>query len=89
MFENVIIGKLLVSPEHLFARDMEDWETVKQPKTLFTEERNLARIMKEAGIVDSIGEVRRNQPKLNVMLERPDFFTVKWGKKFLFVAVGE
>lgn len=89
MFENIVIGTPLVDPSTLFSSSMEDWTNIEKPKTLFTEERNLPRLMKEAGVVSSISEVRRNQPKLCVDLNTPDFLRIKWGKKFLFILVGE
>lgn len=89
MFENIVIGTPLVDPSTLFSSSVEDWINIEQPKTLFTEERNLPRLMKEAGIVSSLSEVRRNQPKLCIDLNEPDFLRIKWGKKFLFILVGE
>lgn len=89
MFENIVIGTPLVDPSTLLSSTPEDWVNIEQPKTLFTEERNLPRLMKEAGVVSSISEVRRNQPKLCVDLNEPDFLRIKWGKKFLFILVGE
>ena len=89
MFENIVIGTPLVEPSTLFSLNEEDWINIEKPKTLFTKERNLPRIMKEAGVVSSISEVRRNQPKLCVDLNTPDFLRIKWGKKFLFILVGE
>mgnify|MGYP000966053644 CR=1 FL=1 len=41
--------------------------------------------MKEAGIVNSVGEVRRNKPELAVTLLELDCVWVKWGKKFLYI----
>ena len=89
MFENIVIGTPLVDPSTLFSSTLEDWVNIEKPKTLFTEERNLPRIMKEAGVVSSLSEVRRNQPKLCIDLIEPDFLRIKWGKKFLFILVGE
>lgn len=89
MIENIVIGTPLVDPSTLFSKNTEDWDKVEKAKTLFTTERNLPRLMKEAGIVSSISEVRRNQPKLCVDLNTPDFLKIKWGKRFLFILVGE
>ena len=61
----------------------------KKEKTLFTETRFLPAIMKEAGIVQSTGEVRRNKPELMITLDKPDCINIKWGKKFLYIVVGE
>ena len=45
--------------------------------------------MKEAGIVQSTGEVRRNKPEFMITLNKPDCINIKWGKKFLYIVVGE
>ena len=89
MIQNVVIGKLLCEPYQLFALDKEAWAQVEEPITMFTEERFLPKIMVEAGIVKSINEVRINQPKLMVTLDKVDYLEIKWGKKRLFVGVGE
>lgn len=81
MIQNIVIGKLLVEPESLFALDKEDWENVEKPITMFTEERFLPKLMVEAGLVKSISEVRRNQPKLMVTLDKVDYLEIKWGRK--------
>ena len=57
--------------------------------TLFTGTRYLPAVMKEAGVVQSTSEVRKNRPDLNISLENPDCLWVKWGKKRLYVIVGE
>ena len=89
MFLNVVIGKPLVSAESLLALNQVDWECVEREQTMFTETRYLPAIMKEAGIVSSTNEVRKNKPEYNITLEKPDCLMIKWGKKFLFVVVGE
>lgn len=89
MFANVVVGKPLVSPEILLALNKEDWEQNEKKVTLFTETRYLPAIMKEAGIVSSINEVRRNNQKYNVSLDKLDCMMVKWGKKFLYIVIGE
>lgn len=89
MFENIVIGTPLVSPESIFASSREDWEQVERSKTLFTNSRYLPAIMKEVGIAPSIGEVRRNRPELNRVLLDLDFLKIKWGKRFLFILVGK
>lgn len=89
MFENVVIGKALVPPHILLAKNEEDWIKNEKSKTLFTNERYLPRIMVECGIVKSISEVKRNQPKLCKSLDNLDCLKVKWGRKFLFIVVGE
>lgn len=89
MIENIVIGTPLVDPAAIFSHNTEDWNKVEKEKTLFTTERNLPRLMKEAGVVSSLSEVRRNQPKLCVDLNEVDFLKIKWGKRFLFILVGE
>lgn len=89
MFQNVIIGKLKCEPHLLFALDEKDWEENEKKNTLITEERFLPRILVEAGIAKSANEVRKNKPELVKELAEVDFFRLKWGKKFLWIAVGE
>jgi hypothetical protein len=89
MFQNVVVGKPLVEPASLLALDKRDWEENEKKNTLFTETRFLPAIMKEAGMVQSTGEVRRNKPELCITLDKPDCMNVKWGKKFLYIVVGE
>ena len=89
MFHNVVIGKPIVDAISLLALDKRDWEENEKKDTLFTETRFLPAIMKEAGIVQSTGEVRRNKPELCITLDKLDCINLKWGKKFLFIVVGE
>lgn len=89
MFHNVVVGKPIVSASSLLAIDEKDWEENEKNDTLFTETRFLPAIMKEAGIVQSTGEVRRNKPELCITLDKLDCINLKWGKKFLFIVVGE
>ena len=89
MIENIVIGTPLVDPVTIFSKNAEDWDKVEKEKTLWTTERNLPRLMKAAGIVSSVSEVRRNQPKLCIDLNDVDFLKIKWGKHFLFILVGE
>ena len=79
----------MVDPKTLLSLDDLDWKNNEQPQTLFTETRYLPAVMKEAGVVQSTSEVRKNRPDLNISLENPDCFWVKWGKKRLYVIVGE
>lgn len=88
IFHNVVVGKPLVDPKELLSRDDEDWKMEKEV-TLFTEERFLPRILVEAGITTSVSEVRRNKPELVINLNEVGCRTVKWGKKILFIVVGE
>lgn len=89
MFMNVVVGKPLVPPQSLLALDEQDWKNNEQPQTLFTESRYLPAILKEAGVVSSTSEVRKNKPELNISLEYPDCLWVKWGKKKIYIVVGE
>lgn len=89
MFFNAVVGKPLVDPKELIALDQDDWEKNEKPYTLFTDTRYLPAVLKEAGIVPSISQVRKNKPMYDIILEKPDCITVKWGKKFLFIVVGE
>ena len=89
MFHNVVIGKPIVDASRLIALDERDWEENEQKVTLFTKTRFLPAVMKEAGIVQSTSEVRRNRPDLCVNLDKLDCINLKWGKKFLFIVVGE
>ena len=89
MFHNVVIGEPIVDVVSLLAYDNDDWEENEKKNTLFTETRFLPAIMKEAGIVQSTGEVRRNKPELAITLDKLDCINLKWGKKFLYIIVGE
>ena len=90
-FENIVIGKPLVEWWKLCCKQNPTIEEVAEEgeKTLFTEERNLAKILKEIGAVKSIGEVRRNKPELCEDFLTPDCFWLKWGKQRFWVVVGE
>lgn len=88
-FQNVIIDTPLVHPSHLFAFNEQDWEENESKNTLFTSERFLPRILVEAGIAKSTSEVKRNKPQLYITLDKIDFLDIKWGKKHLFICVGE
>lgn len=89
MFHNVVIGNPIVDVNSLLAIDEKDWEENEKKNTLFTETRFLPAILKEAGIVKSTGEVRRNKPELCITLDKLDCINLKWGKKFLYIVVGE
>ena len=88
MFLNIVVGKPMVDPKELLSENDDVWENVEKPATLFTETKWLPAIMKEAGIVQSTGEVKRNRPELCIELNKPDCFWLKWGKKKLYVIVG-
>lgn len=87
--ENVVIGTPLVQASEIFAFNQEDWIENEQEKTVLTEERYLPLIMKELGIVSSISEVKRNKPQLCIQLDKLDYVEIKWGKRRLFILVGE
>ena len=89
MFRNVVVGKPLVDVRMLLSEDEKDWERNEKKDTLFTETRFLPAILKEAGVVSSTGEVRRNKPDFVVNLDKPDCLWIKWGKKFIYIVVGE
>lgn len=89
MFMNIVIGTPIVDPFSLLSYDKEDWEQIEQKQTLFTDQRFLPAVLKDAGVVPSISEVRRNRPDLVIILDKLDCFWVKWGKKKLYIIVGE
>lgn len=89
MFQNVVIGKPLFDVRQIIAIDNEDWENNEKSLTLFTETRFLPAILKEAGVVNSTSEVRRNKKDFVITLDHPDCLDIKWGKKRLFIVVGE
>lgn len=86
--ENIVVGTPIVDPSFIFAIDEKDWEENERDKTIWTEERNLPAIMKELGIVSSISEVRRNKPQFCIKLDKLDYMEIKWGKKKLFILIG-
>ena len=88
---NIIIGKPLV-PWHevcCISNPSGDEIMFEKAFTLFTNERVPAKILKNIGAIKSIGEVKRNQPKLCEPLTQLDCFWLKWGKKKFWVVVGE
>lgn len=89
MFRNVVIGKPICDVKLLIGYDEDDFEKNEKEYTLFTETRFLPAIMKEAGVVKSANEVRRNKPELCITLDKLDCINIKWGKKFLYIVVGE
>lgn len=89
MFLNAVIGTPLIDPAALLSYDKEDWEKVEKDQTMFTSQHYLPALLKEAGIAPSTNEVRRNRPDLVITLDKPDCFWVKFGKKKLYIVVGE
>ena len=86
--ENIVIGSPIVSEESMFSADAEDWTNNEKQKTIYTDERFLPKILVDIGIAPSISEVRRNKPSLMCNLNTLDFFEVKWGKRKVWVLVG-
>jgi hypothetical protein len=87
--ENIVIGKPVYSPEFLFGLDMDDWMRNELEKTHFTNERYFPQIMIDIGLISSKREVRKNRPELCISLNEVTFFEVKWGKRKLWIQVGE
>ena len=87
-YQNIVIGEPLVEPAMVLATDGTDWENIEKGNTHFTESRYLPVALREAGVVPSTSEVRRNRPELCVTLNQPNFFQIKWGKKVVSVLVG-
>lgn len=86
---NIVVGTPLVNPAELLAVDETDWQENELPYTFITSERRLPNILKDAGIVKSTSEVRKNKPHLNIVLDKPDCIWVEWGKKKLYIVVGD
>lgn len=89
MIQNIVIDELLIPPQDLFAKDEKDWEENEKEKTLFTSERFLPNLLVEIGIAKSKNEIRKNRPDLVRSLDKIDFEIIKWGKKFVFIAIGD
>ena len=87
MFQNVVVGFPIFDPKEVLSLDDIDWEVEKQ-NTLFTQCRFLPNILKEAGVIKSTSEVRKNRPDLNIKLDKLDCFMLKYGKKRLYIVVG-
>lgn len=88
MIEDIIIGKPIVAPWYIFCNEGCEWDEVKND-IYYTEERFLPKIMVDLGIVKSVSEIRRNQPKLMKELNNLDYLEIKWGKNRLFILVGK
>lgn len=86
--ENIVIGNPVYSVNELLSFNNKDWEIEKE-KTYFTNERYLPRILVDIGVVKSANEVRKNKPQMNITLDKLDFMEIKWGKKKLWIVVGE
>lgn len=90
-YRNVVIGKPLVEPWELIALDEDDWENNEKEYTLFTDSRYLPAVLKEAGLVSSTREIRRNRPDLCKTFADDELgcMDIKLGKKKLWVVVGK
>lgn len=88
-FQNVVIGTPLCNPATLISDNFNDWESDDKAQTLFTETRWLPAVLKEAGVVPSTNEVRRNRPDLCRELNQVETFFVNWGKKRVYIIVGK
>lgn len=86
--ENIVVGSPIVEPSIMLAYDSDDWNHCEEPKTHFTEERFLPRILVNIGVAPSINEVKRNKPELVKSLDELDFIKIKWGKKRFWILVG-
>ena len=89
MHNNIVVGEPLVNPKELISTNDSDWFNIELPHTYFTETRYLPAVLKEAGIVSSTSEVRRNRPELILSLDKPDCLNIKWGKQKLYIIVGK
>ena len=87
--ENIVIKKPLCTPESIFAINEKDWVENEEDKTYWTDETFLPQILVDLGIVKSRNEVRKNKPQLFINLDKFDYIEVKWGKRKLFILVGE
>ena len=86
---NIVIGNPQLNPMEMFANSPEDWEKNEKPIPMWTDERNLALILKNLGVVNSISEIRRNKPELCKILNNPEYLEIKWGKHRFYILVGE
>lgn len=88
LFHNIVIGEPLCDPATLISANRDDWESGDKSDTLFTTDRYLPSVLKEAGVVPSTSEVKRNRPDLCRTLNQIETFFVNWGKKRIYVIVG-
>ena len=89
MFHNIVIGTPLIEPWKLISENEQEWEDFDKKDTLFTEERFLPALLVDAGVVKSKNEVRRNKPEFLITLNDLDCLWIKWGKKRIYIVVGE
>lgn len=89
--ENIVIGRPIVPCGLLLSDGTCNDMIAEHDKTHFTSNRNIAQILKELGVVSSIGEVRRNKPELCVTFadDYLDCLWIKWGKRKFYVVIGQ
>lgn len=83
MYHNVMVGYPIVALSDLIPLD-------EFNETLVTSTRYLPKILVEAGVVKSTFEVYRNRKDLVIRFpdDMTDCITVKWGKTFLYIVIG-
>lgn len=88
--ENIVIGTPLVPAMTLLGIDTKDMIS-EEAKTFFTLDRNIARILREIGVVSSIKEVRRNKPLYVEWIKEDvlDCRWIQWGKRKFYVIIGK
>lgn len=89
--ENIVIGIPIV-PCGILLSDGTTTDMMNEvDKTYFTNNHNVAHILKELGIVSSLNEVRRNKPSLCSNLDKDylDCFWTKWGKRKFYIIKGQ
>ena len=89
--ENIVIGIPLVPCGVLISDGTTPDMLNEMEKNYFTNNHNIAQILKELEVVPSLNEVRRNQPMLISNLDKNylDCFEVKWGKRRFYVVKGQ
>lgn len=87
--ENIVIGTPLCNPATLISDNLDEWASYDKAQTLFTETRWLPAVLKEAGVVPSTSEVKRNRPDLCRELNQIETFFVNWGKRRVYIIVGK
>ena len=83
MYHNVMVGYPIVALSDLIPLD-------EFNETLVTSTRYLPKILVEARVVKSTFEVYRNRKDLVIRFpdDMTDCITVKWGKTFLYIVIG-
>lgn len=83
------MGKPIVPVWELVAYSEQDYEENEKAITYFTDERTVAKVLVDIGVVKSISEVRRNKPQFCEKLTKLDCGYIKWGKHKFWLVVGE